>query len=58
MLFASFTVVGYAIAFLLSAYILWTFDRFDGLGPLHILQSSLVLTLPASLGAAVSKIVV
>jgi putative integral membrane protein (TIGR02587 family) len=53
----TFTVVGYAAALLVSAYLLWTFGRFDGTGAGAIVQQSVVLALPASLGAAAARLV-
>lgn len=56
-LFLRFTVVGYAIALLLSAYILWTFDRLAGLALLPALLSIVVLALPAAVGAAAARLI-
>jgi putative integral membrane protein (TIGR02587 family) len=53
----TFTVVGYAAALLVSAYLLWTFGRFDGIGAGAVVQQSVVLALPASLGAAAARLV-
>ena len=52
-----FTVVGYAIALLFSAYILWTFGRFDGTSPAWMIAESVVLGLPASVGAAAARLI-
>jgi putative integral membrane protein (TIGR02587 family) len=56
-LFLHFSLVGYAIALLVSAYILWTFGRLDhtALGP--ILVALIVLAFPASLGAAAARLI-
>lgn len=54
---AFFTVPGYAIALLLSAYVLWTFGRFDGADPSIRVALSVVLAFPASLGAAAARLV-
>jgi putative integral membrane protein (TIGR02587 family) len=55
-LFLRFTVVGYAVALLLSAYMLWSFGRLDGLSLLAALKSTMVLGLPAALGAASARL--
>ena len=56
-LFFRYTVVGYAIALLLGAYVLWTFGRFDGEGVgLRVFQS-VVVGLPAGLGAAAARLI-
>jgi putative integral membrane protein (TIGR02587 family) len=56
-LFLRFTVVGYAVALLVSAYVLWTFGRFEG----HLIQANtmqtVVLALPAGLGAAAARLI-
>ena len=54
---AFFTIPGYAIALLLSAYVLWTFGRFDGAGASVRLALTVVLAFPASLGAAAARLV-
>lgn len=56
-LFACFTLVGYAAALIVSAYVLWTFGRFDGLGPNAALLQTIVLAFPASLGAAGARLI-
>ncbi|HEX6927909.1 MAG TPA: TIGR02587 family membrane protein [Gammaproteobacteria bacterium] len=53
-----FTVVGYALALLVSAYVLWTFGRFDGMGMTGILTTTAVLGFPAAFGAALARLVV
>lgn len=53
-----FTLVGYGIAALASAYILWTFGRFDGLGWASVAQMIVVLAFPAGIGAAIARMVV
>lgn len=55
--FAVFTVVGYALALGVSAYLLWTLGRFDGTGLLMAVTESAVLALPASLGAAAARLI-
>ena len=53
-----FTVVGYAIAILVSAYVLWTFGRLGGIGPDDAVASVLVLAFPAAVGAAAARLLV
>ena len=50
--FLRFTVVGYALALLVSLYILWTFGRTVGLALAPLLTTTVVLGFPAALGAA------
>jgi putative integral membrane protein (TIGR02587 family) len=55
--FARFTVTGYALALAISAYMLWTFGRLDGLGLEQIAKVVVVLGLPAAIGAAASRLI-
>lgn len=55
--FARYTVVSYAVALLISAYILWTFGRMDGTGAEETVKAVVVLGFPASLGAAASRLI-
>ena len=57
-LFLRETLVGYAIAMLLSAYVLWSFGRLDGMALLPALLSTLVLAFPAAVGAAAARLIV
>ena len=52
------TVVGYAIAVVLSAYVLWSFGRLGGVAPAPALLAIIVLGLPAALGAAAARLIV
>lgn len=55
--FLRFTVVGYAIALIVSAYVLWTFGRFgDDAWTLAVMQT-MVLGFPAGLGAAAARLI-
>ena len=56
--FVEFTLPGFAIALAVSLYVLWTFGRLDGLAPVEIVSTMIVLGLPASLGAALARLVV
>lgn len=53
-----FTIVGYAIAFLVSLFVLWVFGRLDGQTPSMIVSTTAVLSFPAALGAAVARLLV
>ncbi len=55
--FFRFTVVGYAIALLMSFYILWTFGRTDGLSVERNLVNVIILAFPATIGAAVTRLI-
>ena len=55
--FLTLTVVGYVLALAFSAYVLWTFGRFDGLGTVAVVSETVVLALPASLGAAAARLI-
>lgn len=57
-LFLRFTVVGYALALLVSAYALWSFGRADGLDPAVFARVVVVLGFPAALGAAAARLIV
>ncbi|MEC9483612.1 MAG: TIGR02587 family membrane protein [Halomonas sp.] len=56
--FISYTVVGYAISLGMSAYMLWTFDRLDGLSLAAAAMVVIVLSFPASIGAAASRLII
>ncbi len=56
-LFYHYTVVGYVIALGMSTYVLWTFDRLQGLGFGTALMLIIVLGFPAAIGAAASRLV-
>ena len=55
--FFAYTVPAYALALVLSAFLLWTFGRYDGTGLLPALVEAVVLALPASLGAAAARLI-
>lgn len=56
-LFLRYTVAGYATCLLVSLYVLWTFGRTDGAPAQQVLAMALVLSFPASLGAASARLV-
>ena len=55
--FLRFTVVGYAIALALSAFLLWTFGRLDGAALPVALATVTVLAFPAAVGAAAARLI-
>lgn len=55
--FLRFTSVGYAIALLLSIYVLWTFGRLDGATAAEVVKATLVLGFPAALGASAARLI-
>ncbi len=55
--FVRFTLVGYALALLISLYLLWSFGRTDGLGLVVLLKALIVLAFPAALGAAAFRLI-
>jgi putative integral membrane protein (TIGR02587 family) len=57
-LFLAFTVPGYALALLVSLYVLWTFGRADDASLTVLAATAVVLGFPASVGAAIARLVV
>jgi putative integral membrane protein (TIGR02587 family) len=53
--FLRYTVPGYAIALLVSAYLGWTFGRLDGTALAPAVRMVVVLGFPASVGAAAAR---
>jgi putative integral membrane protein (TIGR02587 family) len=56
-LFVKFTLCGYLLALLISAFICWAFGRLSGMSLEETLQIIIVLGLPASIGAASARLV-
>jgi putative integral membrane protein (TIGR02587 family) len=56
--FFHFTLAGYGIALLVSLYVLWTFGRADDVTVTQIAMSTVVLSFPAALGAAMARLVI
>lgn len=54
--FLRYTLVGYAICLAISAYMLWTFGRYDGLS-VEMVTVTTVLAFPAAVGAAVARLI-
>ena len=57
-LFFRYTVPGYAIALAVSAYVLWTFGRYEDQAAPRMIMQAVVLGFPASIGAAAARLVV
>jgi len=55
--FLRFTTVGYALALLISLYVLWTFGRLDAAAAAEVVTATLVLGFPAALGAGASRLI-
>lgn len=51
-----YSVMGYALALLVSAYVLWTFGRADGSSLAAFTMETVVLGFPAALGAAGARL--
>ncbi|MGX1306205.1 putative integral membrane protein (TIGR02587 family) [Amorphus suaedae] len=56
-IFLRYTLVGYAVAFAMSLYVLWTFGQIDGEGLQAVVATTVVLSLPAALGAAAARLI-
>lgn len=54
---ARFTLPGYVIALLISAYCLWTFHRTDDLGTTQALMAVVILSFPGAVGAAAARLI-
>ena len=54
----NYSIAGYGIALLVSLYVLWTFGRTDGTTVAEIAQMTAVVGFPASLGAALARLIV
>lgn len=52
-----YTVPGYALALLVSLYVLWVLGRVDGLGTHSLVATVVVLGFPAALGAAAARLI-
>ncbi|MBD2181168.1 TIGR02587 family membrane protein [Planktothrix sp. FACHB-1355] len=50
------TVITYAVALIASASLLWFFGRFDGVAPITWVAQTVVLALPATLGASAGRL--
>ena len=55
--FLRYTVVGYALALLVSVYVLWTFGRLDGVSLDAATSIVVVLSFPGAIGAAAARLI-
>jgi putative integral membrane protein (TIGR02587 family) len=55
--FVRHTLAGYGLALVISAYVLWTFGRADGLHGAALVRASVVLGFPAAIGAAAARLI-
>lgn len=55
--FLRYTVVGYAMALIISYYILWTFGSIDDMAIVEQIKSVIVLSVPAAVGASASRLI-
>lgn len=55
--FLRYTVVGYALALLVSLYVLWTFGRLDGVSLDAATSIVVVLSFPGAIGAAAARLI-
>lgn len=55
--FLRFTIVGYAVALLVSAYIMWTFEQTQGMTLEEIVMAVIVLAFPGAIGAAAARLI-
>jgi len=55
--FLRFTVVGYAIALVISFYVLWTFGSIDDMWFAEKIKAAVVLGFPAAVGASASRLI-
>lgn len=55
--FFRFTIPGYAIALIISVYVLWTFGRADGVSFHQLVTTVIVLGFPAAVGASAARLI-
>jgi putative integral membrane protein (TIGR02587 family) len=55
--FLRYTIVGYAVALSMSAYMLWSFGRTEGLAFAQTLSILIVLGFPSAVGAAAARLI-
>ena len=53
-----YTIVGYAVALLVSGAMLWVFGTLDGLGGAAAVRHAVTLAFPAAIGAAFARLIV
>ena len=57
-LFIRFTAIGYVLAFLISVFMLWVFGSSDDDSMQHFISTAVVLSFPAGVGAAASRLII
>lgn len=55
--FLFFTIVGYSAGLIISLYVLWTFERLNGVSASEAVLSMIVLAFPAALGASAARLI-
>ncbi|WP_312224189.1 TIGR02587 family membrane protein [Rhizobium rhizoryzae] len=55
--FVRFTLPGYLVSILISAYCLWTFHRIDDVGSTQTLMTIVILSFPGAIGAAAARLI-
>lgn len=56
--FLRFSIVGYGIAVVAAAYVLWSFGRIDSVSLPHMASVVAVLAFPGAVGAAIARLVI
>lgn len=56
-LFVRFTSTGYLLAFIMSLFMLWVLGRTEGESVNDVINSTLVLSFPAAIGAAAARLI-
>lgn len=57
-LFVRFTSIGYVLAFTVSFFMLWVLGRMDGESISNMINTALVLSFPAGIGASAARLIV
>lgn len=52
------TIMTYAVALVSSAFLLWFFDRFSGLGLYGMVAETVILSFPSALGASAGRLLI
>jgi putative integral membrane protein (TIGR02587 family) len=55
--FLRYTVVGYAVALIVSFYVLWSFGTLDGMDFDEKIKVTIVLAFPAAIGVSASRLI-
>ncbi len=57
-LFVRFTGIGYVLSFAVSLFMLWVFGRADNVSMQHLINTAVVLSFPAGVGASASRLII